>query len=118
MPYLSTAARKRFMETSSLISKLVIIALFFTLAGTYYAHLRNEQVCIKRELNALNCELSISQMNTKQMEAKTESLANRWSILDRLNQNHSQLSSIQAGQIEVVTPHSKGTLAHNSHSHE
>lgn len=103
------------MEASSLIGKLVLIALFITLAGTYYAHIRNEQVCINKELKELRCELSISQMQTKQLQAKSDSLSNRWTILDRLNQNHSELTHISNQQIEFMDRHDHAVVAKNDY---
>ncbi len=114
MSQLTTTARTLLSETSSLISRLVVIALFITLAGTYYAHIRNEQVCIKQELRSLQCELSISQMQTKQLQAKADSLSNRWTILDRLNQNHSELSSINEQQVEFLSVQDSGIVAQNN----
>ncbi len=114
MAHLTTTARALLSETSSLIGKLVLLALFITLAGTYYAHIRNEQVCINQELRALQCELSISQMQTKQLQAKADSLSNRWTILDRLNQNHSELSSINEQQVEFLSVQDSGIVAQNN----
>ncbi len=113
MSPLSSTAKMLFSETSSLIIRLVIIALFITIAGTYYAHIRNEQVCIKRELRELRCELSTSQMTTKQLQAKADSLSNRWTILDRLNQNHSELTSITTDQVETMKVHDGAIIARN-----
>ncbi|MFI3243851.1 MAG: hypothetical protein R3Y56_06325 [Akkermansia sp.] len=115
MPPLTTTARALLSETRTLISRLFLIALFITLAGTYYAHIHNEQVYIKQELRELQCELSISQMQTKQLQAKAESLSNRWTILDRLNQNHSELSHIKEQQVEFLNIQDSGIVAHNQY---
>ena len=85
-----------------LLAWMVVSAVIAASAGVSYAVLKNNQVAEHTELAKINREIAICPLNTNQYHAKTDTLTNRWIMLDRLNQDGSTLRDITHDQIELA----------------
>lgn len=81
---------------------MVAVALLVSAGGITYATLKSLQVVERTAINNLEREIAECNMNINQYRAKTNEMASRWAIRDRLDQTHSRLQDITLGQIEVA----------------
>ena len=81
---------------------MVAVALLVSAGGITYATLKSLQVVERTAINNLEREIAVCNMNINQYRAKTNEMASRWAIRDRLDQTHSRLRNITLGQIEVA----------------
>lgn len=88
---------------------MVAVVLLVSTGGVTYATLKSLQVVERTAINNLQREIAECNMNINQYRAKTNEMASRWAIRDRLNQTHSRLQEISLGQIEIAQTMSDGT---------
>lgn len=88
---------------------MVAVALLVSAGGVTYATLKSRQVAERTAINNLQREIAECNMNINQYRAKTNEMASRWAIRDRLNQTRSRLQEISLGQIEIARKMSDGT---------
>ena len=81
---------------------MVAVALLVSAGGITYVTLKSLQVVERTAINNLEREIAECNMNINQYRAKTNEMASRWAIRDRLAQTHSRLQDITLGQIEVA----------------
>lgn len=81
---------------------MVAVALLVSTGGITYATLKSLQVVERTAINNLQREIAECNMNINQYRAKTNEMASRWAIRDRLDQTHSRLQEITHNQIEVA----------------
>lgn len=81
---------------------IVAVAVLSAASGVTYAVLKYNQVAERTEINKLTREIAVCRMNTSQYRAKTDTLTNRWAMLDRLSQDGSTLRDIRHSQIEIA----------------
>lgn len=81
---------------------MVAVALLVSAGGITYATLKSLQVVERTAINNLEREIAECNMNINQYSAKTNEMASRWAIRDRLDQTHSRLREISLSQIEVA----------------
>lgn len=88
---------------------MIAVALLVSAGGVTYATLKSLQVVERTAINNLQREIAECNMNINQYRAKTNEMASRWAIRDRLDQTHSRLQEISLHQIEVARKMSDGS---------
>lgn len=88
---------------------MIAVALLVSAGGITYASLKSLQVVERTAINNLQREIAECNMNINQYKAKTNEMASRWAIRDRLNQTHSRLEEISHNQIEIAQRMSDGS---------
>lgn len=81
---------------------MIAVALLVSAGGVTYATLKSLQVVELTAINNLQREIAECNMNINQYRAKTNEMASRWAIRDRLDQTRSRLREISLHQIEVA----------------
>lgn len=92
---------------------MVIFAVITSAGGVTYTVLKNKQVAVRTDINKLHRETAVCLMNASQYRAKTNDQMNRWTMRSRLQNDHSELRSIEPGQIEIARPAGRMAAAFN-----
>ena len=88
---------------------MIAVALLVSAGGVTYATLKSLQVVEFTAINNLQREIAECNMNINQYRAKTNEMASRWAIRDRLDQTRSRLQEISLHQIEIARKMSNGS---------
>lgn len=86
----------------SFLVGMVIFAIITSSGGITYALFTNQQVLVRTDISQIKSQVSACTLNTSQLQAKTDSMTNRWVMRDRLIADHSTLRNIDRSQIELA----------------
>ncbi len=81
---------------------LICIAVLACLTGTGISLLKNENICLQREINSARNEIAQCDNNIKYYRYKFNTFSSRWQIKERLAANKSGLVEIKPEQIETI----------------
>ncbi len=98
----STNIQNPYRISIGVIAWMLVLACIVTAGGIYYAISKNEQVALNTNIKNIRRDIATCNMSRNQHLAKTHALCNRWAMLDRLNQDGSELRPIQREQIEIA----------------
>lgn len=87
-----------------IIAALILAAATVAGGGVYYAHLKNRQVQVNRDIDKIERDIEQYRLDMHTTQMRMDKLLNRFELRKQLSENGSELIAISSAIVEEVNP--------------